>query len=84
MGAAHGVLALVGTVLAVFTLEGAADAQGFGRMAGWFLGVALAGGAVVAVMKVLRRRPSGLVVALHATVGIAGFVLWLAYRSIDH
>ncbi len=83
MGAAHGVVALVGTVVVVARLlGGAADRQGFGRLAGWFLVAALAGGGLVVVDQVRRRRPSGLVVAVHATVGLAGFVLLLAYSSV--
>jgi hypothetical protein len=82
MGAAHGVVGLVGTAMALLWLMGAADRQGFGRLAGWFLGIALAGGGVVVVAQLRGRRPSGLVVALHATMGVAGFVLWLAYGTV--
>jgi hypothetical protein len=51
-------------------------------LAGWFLGAALAGGGLVVVDQLRRRRPSGLVVALHATMGVAGFVFWLAYGAV--
>jgi hypothetical protein len=83
MGAVHGLVALAGTaVVVVLLVEGAADRQGFGRLAGWFLVAAVAGGSLVVVDQLRRRRPSGLVVALHATVGLAGFVLLLAYSSV--
>lgn len=81
LGAVHGVVGLLGSVMVVLVLARASDGQGFGRLAAWFVGIALAGGGVVTVMQVLRRRPPGLVVALHATMGVAGFVLWLAFGA---
>ncbi len=84
MDVLHGAAGLAGCVLAFVLLSAGSDGQGFGRLAGWFLGSALAGGGLVAVAQLRRRRPSGLVVALHATLGITGLVLWFAHTSLGH
>lgn len=81
----HGLAAAAGTALLLaFIVGGAADPQNFGHLTAWFLGIALAGGTVIVVSQLRRRRPAGLVVALHASLGLAGFVLLLAYANIRH
>ncbi len=52
-----------------------------GQAATTLLVSTLIGAAVVVVAQVRRRRPSGLVVALHATLGVAGYVILAAYAS---
>ena len=80
---AHGLLGLSGTgLLAASLLGGAPDPQNFGRIALWMLGLALFGGLVIIAATLRRRRAPGIVVALHATVGMGGFVILLAYASI--
>ena len=52
-------------------------------MAGWLLVSGLVAGVLIAAYQLLRRRrPAGLVVALHATLGVVGMVILLAYVSI--
>jgi hypothetical protein len=83
--ALHGLLAAAGAgLLVALVYGGAPDGQNFGHLASWFVVAALLGGAVIVVARLRRRRPSGLVVALHASVGLAGFVLLLAWRAIQH
>lgn len=80
---AHGLLGIVGTgLVAARLIGGAPDPQNFGRIALWMLGLALSGGLVILAAALRRRRAPGLVVALHATVGMGGFVILLAYASI--
>ncbi len=80
--AAHGLIAAAGTALLAAAAWAAPDAQGFGRLAIWMLGLALLGGLVVAVAQLRRRRPPGLAVILHATMGVAGYVILLAYAGM--
>lgn len=82
---AHGLAGAAGTALVLcLVLGGTSDPQGFGRMAAWLLGATLLGGGAVVLAQLRRRRPSGLGVAIHAILGIAGFVILLAYGSITH
>ena len=78
----HGLLGVTGsTLLFVSMAAGASDKSGMGRTATGLLVATLMGAAVVVFAQVRRRRPSGLVVALHATLGVAGFVILAAYVS---
>ena len=79
----HGVAGAAGVAVVVAAVfRAASDAQGFGRLAAGFLAATLLGGLAVAAAQVRRRRPAGLLVALHATVGMAGLVILAAYFSI--
>lgn len=66
----HGALASAGTALAL-------TAGGL-RLNTLMLLAALVGGALIVVAKLRRQRPAGLIVALHATFGVAGAVLLAA------
>ena len=80
---AHGLAGAGGVALVLWLLvAGAADPQGFGRTACYLLGAALLGGAMVVAYQLRRRRAPGLLIVLHATLGMAGFVILLAYGSI--
>ena len=79
---AHGLAGATGVGLLLAAVWGAADAQGFGRIAAYSLGATLLAGLIVFAAQLRRRRPSGLVVALHATLGVAGFVIFVAYASL--
>ncbi|HQT89588.1 MAG TPA: hypothetical protein PK677_13735 [Acidiphilium sp.] len=54
-----------------------AGAGGFGLLAEWALGITLLLGAIIALIST-RRRPPGLIIALHAAAAIAGVTLALA------
>lgn len=64
---AHGVLAAAGTGLAL--------AAGGPWVASALLLLALGGGGAIVLAQLRRRRPAGLLVTLHAAVGIGGAVL---------
>ncbi len=78
----HGLLGVAGSALFLASMAaGAPDRSGMGQAATCLLVGALIGAAVVVVAQARRRRPSGLVVALHATLGVAGYVILAAYAS---
>lgn len=78
----HGLLGVTGSTLFFASMAaGASDRSGMGQAATTLLVGTLIGAAVVMVAQVRRRRPSGLVVALHATLGVAGYVILAAYAS---
>ena len=55
----------------------AAGTTGFAPAAAILLGFALAAGLLIAVATYRRRRPAGLLVAIHVSLAVAGFVvLW--------
>jgi hypothetical protein len=83
--AGHGLAGAAGTALVFAALWSAAsDANGFSQLALYLLGAALLGGLIIGLGALRRRRASGLVVALHATLGVAGAVILLAYVSTPH
>ncbi len=78
----HGLLGVTGSALLIASMAtGAPDRGGMGQVATTLLVATLIGAAVIVVAQVRRRRPSGLVVALHATLGVAGYVILAAYTS---
>lgn len=78
----HGLLGVTGSTLFFASMAaGASDRSGMGQAATALLVGTLIGAAVVMVAQVRRRRPSGLVVAVHATLGVAGYVILAAYAS---
>lgn len=80
--AAHGAVAASGVLLVIGAmLAGRADPAGMGRMAAGFLAVALLGGLCIVAFQLRRRRAPGLVVALHATLGVGGVVILAAYAA---
>ena len=83
LSAGHGLLGVTGsTLLFVPIAAGASDRSGMGQVATGLLAATLMGAAVVVYAQVRRRRPPGLVVALHATLGVAGYVILAAYVSM--
>lgn len=78
----HGLLGVAGsTLLFVPIAAGASDRSGMGQAATGLLVATLMGAGVLVFAQVRRRRPPGLVVALHATLGVAGYVILAAYVS---
>lgn len=81
----HGLLGVTGsTLFFVSMVAGASDGNGMGQVAMSLLVGTLIGAAVVVFAQLRRRRPSGLVVALHATLGVAGYVILAAYAFTPH
>jgi len=81
----HGLSGVIGSALFFVSIAaGASDKYGMGRVATSLLVGTLMGAAVVIFAQVRRRRPSGLAVALHATLGMAGYVIFAAYASTPH
>ena len=78
---AHGLVGAAGTALAVTAAFPAADPGGFGRLSVYGLGATLLAGVAIFVAQLRRRRPPGLVVVLHATLGMAAFIILLAYAA---
>ena len=78
----HGLLGVTGSTLFFASMAaGASDKSGMGQSATSLLVGTLVGAAVVVVAQARRRRPSGLVVALHAALGVAGYVILAAYAA---
>jgi hypothetical protein len=82
IAAAHGAIGTAGLALLLVALgRGAppstAGTTGFGPAAALLFALALAFGLAIAIAAVRRRRPAGLLVAIHASLAVAGFVvLW--------
>ena len=81
----HGLLGVTGSTLFFASMAaGASDKNGMGQVAASLLAGTLVGAAVVVLAQIRRRRPSGMVVALHATLGVAGYVILAAYATTPH
>jgi|SRR5215469_5384135 len=83
----HGGLGAVGIALLIAALNGGlprADngTGGFGLVAGVLLGLALAFGLLIAYASWRSRRPSGFVIATHASIAIAGLVVLLTLVAL--
>ncbi|MGH6975872.1 MAG: hypothetical protein ACREED_02485 [Stellaceae bacterium] len=83
----HGALGVVGLGLLIVVLRhGLPQADngtaGFGLIAAGFFGLALVLGLLIARVAWRGRRPGGLVVATHASVAIAGFVMLAALVAL--
>ena len=83
----HGLVGAIGFSLLLIALQGPrrGDAMGvgsFGVVASVLFGAALALGPFISFLR--RRSPltAGVTIATHASVAIAGFVLYLAWVSI--
>jgi hypothetical protein len=86
VGWLHGVLGATGVVVLFMALRGPARgvAQGagaFGWVSGVTLAVTLAGGLLILLIHMRRRAVPPLLIAMHGTLGVAGYVLLAAYFS---
>jgi hypothetical protein len=78
----HGALGATGLAILLVVLDrglpsSATGTTGFGPAAAVLISLALLLGLVIARAAWRRRRPAGVIVAIHASVAIAGFVvLW--------
>jgi len=85
-GAAHGLIGVAGSGLLLGGLQGPArgvhsGAGSFGTIAAVLLAGALALGLLVAAGRLRRKRPSALVLGIHATLAMTGLTLLAAYVS---
>ncbi len=85
-GAAHGLIGVAGSGLLLLGLQGPArgvrsGAGSFGTIAAALLAAALALGLLVAAGRLRRKRPSALVLGIHATLAVTGLTLLAAYVS---
>jgi hypothetical protein len=85
-GAVHGVLGLTGLAALLLGLRGPAlgveaGAGSFGLVAAGLVAAAALIGLTVFAARLGRRPPSTIVLGLHATFAIAGFVMLAAYLS---
>jgi hypothetical protein len=83
LGVVHALLGGTGFVALLFALRGpprgaAMGVAEFGRIGAVLLALALMVGLVVFVLRV-RRRASGLVMGIHASIAISGIVVLAAY-----
>jgi hypothetical protein len=84
VGWVHGGLGALGVGALLLALRGPARgvAQGagsFGWTSGIILTVTLAGGLTILILHLIRRKVSPLLIAMHGTLGVAGYVLLAAY-----
>jgi len=85
-GAVHGLIGVAGSGLLLLGLQGPArgvrsGAGSFGTIAAVLLVAALALGLLVATGRLRRKRPSALVLGIHATLAVTGLTLLAAYVS---
>lgn len=88
LGALHGVLGASGIVLLLLAAKSSAKAaaQGagsFGFDATWLLSAALVLGLwILFLLRRGRRQQAGLLIALHGTLAVLGYVILAAYWSV--
>lgn len=86
-GIIHGLTGAVGLGLLIFALQGprrgnAMGVGSFGIAAAVLFGLALTLGPLVPLLTHRSPRVAGLVIAVHASLAITAFVLFLAWASI--
>jgi hypothetical protein len=86
-GWAHGALGALGVALTLLALRGVPrgvkqGAGSFGWLSGTILGLTLAGGLLILIIHLRRKQVPTLLIAMHATLGIAGYVMLAAYFSM--
>jgi hypothetical protein len=84
LGALHGALGAAGLALLLLALRGpprgaAMGVAGFGTVAVVLLGIALIAGLAVLASRLRGRAIGGLLIAIHASLAIAGIVILAAY-----
>jgi hypothetical protein len=84
LGAVHGTLAVIGFGLLVWALPGSTRGMGtgsssFGVVAAVLIALALLLGLVILSMRFLKKRLSGTLIGIHATLAVSGFVILAAY-----
>ncbi len=88
VAAIHGLIGTGGLVLLVLALktpDPRADAQGvggFANFAAFAIGAAWLLGLGLAFWRFKAQRSRGLLIAVHASLAVFGYVLFMAYRSL--
>jgi len=87
VGVAHGLIGAAGLGLLLLALRGPRRGESmgvgsFGATAAVLFGVALPLGVLIALLRRRSPRVAGIVVATHASLAIAAFVLFLAWASM--
>jgi len=88
VAAIHGIVGATGLgllILALRTQDPRAEALGVGAFAKYaavLLSAALILGLVIGFGPLSIRRRRGFLIAIHGTIAISGFVLFMAYRSL--
>ena len=87
-GLAHGLVGTAGLALLPFALRGPprgvlTGVSSFGVQAAVLLGGALLAGIAVAVLARRRSRATSLTIVVHALLAITGYVMLIAYASLD-
>ena len=80
----HGCVALAGYALMLVAISGssrgaATGTQSFGVIAAVFLGLAVIAGLALLWQRRMRKRLSGGLIGVHATLAVTGFVILAAY-----
>jgi hypothetical protein len=86
-GIVHGVIGVAGLGLLVMALQGPrrGDAMGagsFGLAASVLFGIALTMGLCIPLLATRSLRVTGAIIAAHASLAIAAYVLFLAWASL--
>ena len=94
LGAVHGAAGLIGFGLLIASLSRdtsgralrgvASGTASFGLIAAVLLAIALLAAGVIVTQRLRHRAVPVLVVAVHATIAITGFVILLAYVSVPN
>lgn len=84
LGALHGLLALGGFLCLLAALGGPTRGMetgtaSFGKIAATFLALALLAGMGIFALHLRRRRLSGTLIGIHASLAVCGFVILAAY-----
>lgn len=83
----HGMLALGGYALLLIALEGprrgeSTGTSSFGAIAAVTLGLAVLAGLALLRQRIARRRISGVLMGVHATLAVTGLVILAAYAML--
>ena len=84
LGGLHGLLALAGLGCLLIALGGpprglGTGTESFGKISAGLLALAALMGGVILILRLRKRRLPGVLIGLHATLAVSGFVVLAAY-----